>query len=470
MQANFEDIFLKNLGFTPTDDQRQVLSLLKNFLFFNTNKLFVLKGYAGTGKTTMMSALIKTLPKFHLQSVLLAPTGRAAKVLSMYSNKKAFTIHKRIYFSHHEDSSFSFRLKENRSKDTIFIIDEASMIGTDNNMFQRNLLEDLMQYVFSGDGCKAIFIGDTAQLPPVGQELSHALDPEYLDNLFSVSTLSFQLTQVVRQALQSGILKNASNLRYRLYKKNFSLPIFKTLNLKDVESISSTDFEEYLRMAYKEYGEDEVIVIAKSNYQANTLNNLIRYTILERETLLEAGDRLMVVKNNYFWLEDDNAMGFIANGDIFRINRVIGYEDKFGFRFANVAICFDDYENAVEVEVKILLDTLNIEKASLDREREISLYENIFQYYYEQEHNKVNAKRKTLNDEYFNALQVKFASCLTCHKSQGGGWDVVFVFQSYLTEDSLNKEYFRWLYTAITRAKKKLYLVNFSENFFQISN
>ena len=239
MQANFEDIFLKNLGFTPTDDQRQVLSLLKNFLFFNTNKLFVLKGYAGTGKTTMMSALIKTLPKFHLQSVLLAPTGRAAKVLSMYSNKKAFTIHKRIYFSHHEDSSFSFRLKENRSKDTIFIIDEASMIGTDNNMFQRNLLEDLMQYVFSGDGCKAIFIGDTAQLPPVGQELSHALDPEYLDNLFSVSTLSFQLTQVVRQALQSGILKNASNLRYRLYKKNFSLPIFKTLNLKDVESISS---------------------------------------------------------------------------------------------------------------------------------------------------------------------------------------------------------------------------------------
>lgn len=467
MQPDFKDIFLKKLGFTPTDDQRKVVSLLESFLFSNHNRLFVLKGYAGTGKTTMMSALIKTLPTFHLYSVLLAPTGRAAKVLSMYSNKKAFTIHKRIYFSHHEDSSFSFRLKENRSKDTIFIIDESSMIGTDNNMFQRNLLDDLMQYIFSGDGCKAIFIGDTAQLPPVGQELSNALDTEYLNSHFNVSTLSFQLTQVVRQALESGILKNASNLRYRLYKENFSLPILKTSELKDVVSISSTDFEEYLRATYKEYGEDEVIVIAKSNYQANSLNNLIRYRLLERGTLLEAGDRLMVVKNNYFWLEDDSAMGFIANGDIFRINRVIGFEDKFGFSFANVAISFDDYENAVELEVKILLNTLNIEKASLDKEKELELYENVFQYYYKQEHNKVNAKRKTLNDEYFNALQVKFASCLTCHKSQGGGWDAVFVFQSYLQEDSLNKEYFRWLYTAITRAKKQLYLVNFSEEFFK---
>ena len=467
MQPDFKDIFLKKLGFTPTDDQRDVVSLLESFLFSNHNRLFVLKGYAGTGKTTMMSALIKTLPTFHLYSVLLAPTGRAAKVLSMYSNKKAFTIHKRIYFSHHEDSSFSFRLKENRSKDTIFIIDESSMIGTDNNMFQRNLLDDLMQYIFSGDGCKAIFIGDTAQLPPVGQELSNALDTEYLNSHFNVSTLSFQLTQVVRQALESGILKNASNLRYRLFKENFSLPILKTSEVKNVVSISSTDFEEYLRATYKEYGEDEVIVIAKSNYQANSLNNLIRYRLLERETLLEAGDRLMVVKNNYFWLEDDSAMGFIANGDIFRINRVISFEDRFGFNFANVAISFDDYENAVELEVKILLNTLNIEKASLDKEKELELYENVFQYYYKQEHNKVNAKRKTLNDEYFNALQVKFASCLTCHKSQGGGWDAVFVFQSYLQEDSLNKEYFRWLYTAITRAKKQLYLVNFSEEFFK---
>ena len=467
MQPDFKDIFLKKLGFTPTDDQRDVVSLLESFLFSNHHRLFVLKGYAGTGITTMMSALIKTLPTFHLYSVLLAPTGRAAKVLSMYSNKKAFTIHKRIYFSHHEDSSFSFRLKENRSKDTIFIIDESSMIGTDNNMFQRNLLDDLMQYIFSGDGCKAIFIGDTAQLPPVGQELSNALDTEYLNSHFNVSTLSFQLTQVVRQALESGILKNASNLRYRLFKENFSLPILKTSELKDVVSISSTDFEEYLRATYKEYGEDEVIVIAKSNYQANSLNNLIRYRLLERETLLEAGDRLMVVKNNYFWLEDDSAMGFIANGDIFRINRVISFEDRFGFNFANVAISFDDYENAVELEVKILLNTLNIEKASLDKEKELELYENVFQYYYKQEHNKVNAKRKTLNDEYFNALQVKFASCLTCHKSQGGGWDAVFVFQSYLQEDSLNKEYFRWLYTAITRAKKQLYLVNFSEEFFK---
>lgn len=467
MQGSFEDIFLNNLGFVPTDDQKNAISLLEKFVFYSDNRLFVLKGYAGTGKTTLMSALIKTLPKFHLYSVLLAPTGRAAKVLAMYSQKKAYTIHKRIYFSHHEDSVFTFRLKENRSKDTVFIVDESSMIGTDNNMFQRNLLEDLIQYVFSGDGCKAIFIGDTAQLPPVGQDLSFALNAEYLNNYFNIPTLSFQLTQVVRQALESGILKNASNLRYRLSKENYSLPIFKILDLQDVKTISSTDFEEYLRSAYKEYGEQEVIVIAKSNYQANTLNNLIRYTILERETLLEAGDRLMVVKNNYFWLEDDNAMGFIANGDIFRINRVIGYEDRFDFRFADVAISFDDYDNAPEIEVKILLDTLNIEKASLDREGESKLYNNVFQYHYEKTHNKAQAKKNTLNDEYFNALQVKFASCLTCHKSQGGGWDAVFVFQSYITEESLNKEYFRWLYTAITRAKKQLYLVNFAEDFFK---
>ncbi|MBR1770178.1 MAG: AAA family ATPase, partial [Bacteroidales bacterium] len=423
MSKSFQDIFFSKLGFTPTQDQQRAVSLLEDFIFQTDNKVFILKGYAGTGKTTLMSALIKTLPSFHLHSTLLAPTGRAAKVLAMYSGRKAYTIHKRIYFSHHDESSFTFKLKENRSRDTVFIVDESSMIGTqsDNSFFSRDLLEDLFQYVFSSDGCKLIFIGDAAQLPPVGQEISNALDPDYLKRHFGLNVISFELTQVVRQALESGILKNASNLRYRLFKENFSLPFFKTEDLTDVKSISSVDFEEYLRQAYKKYTTQEVIVIAKSNYQANALNNLIRYSILEHEGRLEAGDRLMVVKNNYFWLEESSEMGFIANGDIFRINRVIGYEDKFEFRFATVSVAFDDYENTQDLEVKILLDTLTLDKASLDREKEVKLYENIFQYHYSKAKNKAQAKKNVINDEYFNALQVKFASCLTCHKSQGGG-------------------------------------------------
>lgn len=467
MTNRFEDIFLKNLGFSPTDDQRQLLALLEEFLFVGEKKVFILKGYAGTGKTTMMSALIKTLPSFHLYSVLLAPTGRAAKVLAKYSQKKAYTIHKRIYFSHQDENSFSFRLKNNRSKNTIFIVDESSMIGTNNTSFQHNLLDDLMEYIFTESSCKVIFIGDTAQLPPVGQSLSFALDEDYISNRFGLPCKSFLLSQVVRQALESGILKNASNLRFRISKDNYSLPIFKLLNLQDVKSIDSTDFEEYLRQAYKQEGTQEVLVIAKSNYQANKLNNLIRYQILERENTLEAADRLMVVKNNYFWVDETTEMGFIANGDIFRINRVLSTEEKFGFQFANVSVCFDDYENTTEIEVKILLNTLSIEQASLNKEEEKKLYDNIFEYYYKEVKNKQQAKKNTFNDPYFNALQVKFATCLTCHKSQGGGWNVVFVFQSYITKEQLDREYFRWLYTAITRAKKQLYLVNFSEEFFK---
>ncbi|MDO5759834.1 MAG: AAA family ATPase [Bacteroidota bacterium] len=468
MINKFEDIFLKNLSFVPTDNQMQLLGYLEEFLFLEKNKVFILKGYAGTGKTTMMSALIKTLPFFHLYSVLLAPTGRAAKVLAKYSQKKAYTIHKRIYFSHHEDNSFTFKLKTNRSKHTIFIVDESSMIGTDNSgAFRRNLLDDLMEYIFSQDSCKVIFIGDTAQLPPVGQNLSFALDEDYLTNRYRLPCISFQLSQVVRQALESGILKNASNLRFRIFKENYSLPIFKTLDLSDIKSISASDFEEYLRQAYKQDGTQEVLVIAKSNYQANKLNNLIRYQILERENLLEAGDRLMVVKNNYFWIDENDELGFIANGDIFRINRVLSIEERFGFQFADVSICFDDYENIPVLEVKILLNTLSLEQASLAKEEERTLYNNIFQHHYKETNNKAQAQKNTFNDPYFNALQVKFATCLTCHKSQGGGWNTVFVFQSYLTLENINKEYFRWLYTAITRAKKQLYLVNFSEDFFK---
>ncbi len=468
MANRFENIFLENLGFFPTEDQSKLISLLESFLFVENNNVFVLTGYAGTGKTTMMSALIKTLSSFHLHSVLLAPTGRSAKVLAKYSQKKAYTIHKHIYFSHHDESSFSFQLKTNRFRHTIFIVDESSMISTENSgIFNHNILDDLIDYIFGQESCKVVFIGDTAQLPPVGQNLSNALSLKYITDRYNLSCTGYQLSQVVRQALESGIVKNASNLRFRISKENFSLPIFKINSLADVKSIDSSDLEECIRDAYKQEGKQEVMVIAKSNYQANRLNNLIRYQILERENLLEASDRLMVVKNNYFWIEQDNEMGFIANGDIFVIKRVLSEQEKFGFKFADVLISFDDYDNSPEIEVKILLDTLSWEQPCLNRQEEQKLYNNIFEYHYMELRNKAQAKKNTFNDPYFNALQVKYASCLTCHKAQGGGWNTVFVLQSHITEEGINKEYFRWLYTALTRAKKQLYLVNFSEDFFK---
>lgn len=468
MQKSFREIFLQEIGFPPTQDQDVLISHLENFLFCSNSKIFILKGYAGTGKTTMMSALIKTLPHFHTYSTLLAPTGRAAKVLSLFSQKKAYTIHKRIYYSSHDETAFVFKLRENKSRYTVYIVDESSMIGVGNDggFMSRDLLEDLMNYINEGEDCKVIFIGDTAQLPPVGEEISPALDEEYIARHYSIEPPSYKLTQVVRQALDSGILKNASNLRYRIFKENYSLPIFKLEGLQDVERIDGNDFEEYLYRAYKEYGEDEVLTICRSNRQANMINNRIRYTILERENQIDTNDNLMAVKNNYFWLSDDSKIGFIANGDIFKIKRILGYEEKYGHNFADVVVTFNDYPEQEKVDMKILLDTLSLEKASMDMGGEDGLYRKIFEEEYETTHNRTQAKKNTFNNPYFNAVQVKFASCLTCHKAQGGGWKAVFVFQSFFTEDMLGKEYFRWLYTAITRAKEKLYLINFPDEFF----
>ncbi|MBP3253645.1 MAG: AAA family ATPase [Bacteroidales bacterium] len=469
MPGVFADILLKNIGFEPTDDQRRLINVLEDFVFDASRAVFILQGYAGTGKTTVMSALIKTLPSFGLKTVLLAPTGRAAKVLSLYSDRNASTIHKHIYFTHRDDNAFTFRLKDNKYKDTLFIVDESSMIGTGNanGFMERNLLDDLMQYVCSGERCKAVFIGDTAQLPPVNEVLSPALDVGYLQRHYDLQIMSYQLTEVVRQALDSNILKNASNLRYRLDKDKFSLPLFKFQNSEDFKAIAAADFEEYLYQAYNEYGEDEVICVCRSNKTANILNNRIRYTILDKENQLDSGDNLMVVKNNYFWLDSYSKQGFIANGDIFKVKRILGYEQKYGHNFADVAVVFNDYEQEADVEMTVLLDTLNIEKASLDMSGEDSLYYKIFDEYYKDCGNKVQAKKNTLSDKYFNAVQVKFANCLTCHKAQGGGWKAVFVFQNYFTDDMLTKDYLRWLYTAVTRAKEKLFLVNFSEDFFK---
>lgn len=473
----FKDIILNKIGFTLTQDQERLVDILSYFVFDDKYKIFLLKGYAGTGKTTIMAGLVKTLPSFNINSVLLAPTGRAAKVLSLYSNKNATTIHKRIYFSHHEESStdnnsfgFSFKLKDNKSKNTIFIVDESSMIGLNqDSMFNgHNLLDDLITYVFQSKDCKIIFIGDTAQLPPVKDDISPALDENYIDRHFDYNCLNYQLTEVVRQALNSNILRNASNIRFRIYKQNFSLPIFKIKDSNsDVIRINGEEFEQNLRQAYKEFGEDETIVICRSNKMANIINNRIRYNILDKENQLDSGDNLMAVKNNYFWLDSSSKEGFIANGDILKIKRILGYKDIYDLHFADVIVCFTDYDDNQEIEITILLDSLSIDKASMDSGSETDLYHKVFKHYYDLYPNKTQAKKNTFNDKYFNAVQVKFASCLTCHKSQGGGWNCVFVFQSFFSNEMLNKEYFRWLYTAVTRAKKQLFLVNFSDDFFQ---
>ncbi len=468
--SSFKNIFLKFFEFTPTLDQDNLINSLENFLFSPTQNVFVLKGYAGVGKTTVIGAFIKTLSSFGLQSVLLAPTGRAAKVLSAYSKRRSFTIHKYIYFTHRNDPDFQIKLKENKSQYTIYIVDESSMIGqySDNGFAQRCLLDDLMYYVKQGQECKIIFIGDVAQLPPVKESYSPALNCDYLERNYSITTCTYQLTQVVRQALDSTILRNASNLRYRLEKNNYSLPLLRTIKDKnDFIALGVENFEEELSNAYKEYGIDEVICICRSNKVANALNNRIRYMILDRENLIDSQDKLMAVKNNYFWLEKYSKEGFIANGDILKIKKILGFEDRFGYHFADIIATFIDYEEELEIELTILLDTLSLDKASMDNTGEEGLYHKVFAYYYNECGNKIQAKRNTLNDKYFNAVQVKFANALTCHKAQGGGWKAVFVCQNYFTEDMLNKDYLQWLYTAITRAKEKIYMVGFSEDFFK---
>lgn len=469
MVPNFYQIVLKKLVFTPTEDQDILIKRLEGFIFYPASKIFILKGYAGTGKTTIMSALIKSLSLFGLKTILLAPTGRAAKVLSSYSGKSAFTIHKHIYYTHRDNTDYNFSLRENKHKDTIFIVDEASMIGVnDSNTFGgNNLLDDFIKYLQRGERCKVIFIGDTAQLPPVNENISPALDEEYIYNHYGISAYTYLLTQVVRQALDSNILRNASNIRYRIHKENYSLPLLKYYNSEDFKAISGNDFEEYLRSAYDSYGTDEVICICRSNKVANNINNFIRYRILDKETQIDSGDNLMAVKNNYYWLDNYSKEGFIANGDILKIKRILSYEEKYDHHFANIIATFNDYDDREDIELTILLDSLSIDKASLDLNKEGGLYNKIFESYYSELGNKQQAKKQTLSDKYFNAVQVKFANCLTCHKAQGGGWKVVFIFQGYFTEQMLDKEYFRWIYTAITRAKEKLYLVNFPEDFFK---
>jgi exodeoxyribonuclease-5 len=462
---------LESFPFTPTPGQALAIGELTEFIHNrDINSVFVLKGYAGTGKTTLISSVINWLPSIGRNSVLIAPTGRAAKVLSSYSKKPASTIHKQIYYQGNKDGRIHFTLQKNKNSNTIFVVDEASMIGASGGLGgsfaarEKTLLDDLFDYVFSGKNCKIILLGDTAQLPPVGETDSPALQKDYLSSRYPLEVWARELTEVTRQSEGSGILFNATLLRKILLQNEEFTPNFSLDDFEDIRRLTGHEIEEELSSSYSNIGIENTVVICRSNKQANNFNKYIKFNVLWQEEELNAGDLLMVVRNNYFWI-DDEKIGFIANGDMVEIMRVVNYEEKFGFRFANVSLKLSDYKEGIEFEVKILLDTLTAETPALSRDEGKRLYEEVQNSYIEIR-DKRKRQKSIKEDPYFNALQVKFGYAITCHKSQGGQWDNVFVDQGYLTEEMINKEYIRWLYTAVTRAKSKLFLTNFHPRFF----
>ncbi len=453
-----------NFLYKPTLEQEKAVKNLAEFLFSReTDRIFLLKGYAGTGKTSLIGALVKTLDQLEQKCVLLAPTGRAAKVFSHYANHPAFTIHKKIYrqrsFSNDLDN---FSLDDNLHQHTLFIVDEASMIANDglsgSSFGTGRLLDDLIQYVYAGQGCRLMLIGDTAQLPPVGEEESPALSADRLKG-YGLSVIESQLTEVVRQMHDSGILWNATELRRYIGEEDFfSLPAIRVEGFPDIRTISGTELIETISDCYDHAGMDETIVVCRSNKRANIYNKGIRNTILYREDELNGGDLLMVAKNNYFWTEGCKEIDFIANGDIAVVRRVRRIREAYGFRFADVVLSFPDY-NDMELEVKLLLDTLHTDTPALSKEQNDKLFYSVLEDY-EDIPTKKERMKKMKADPFYNALQVKYAYAVTCHKAQGGQWQRVFLDQGYMTEDMLTPDYFRWLYTAFTRATETLYLVN----------
>ena len=459
---------IQNFPFQPTKDQSLALQALSDFLLSPTpNQLLLLKGYAGTGKTALVGALVKTLSSLKLKTVLLAPTGRAAKVFSSYAGEKAYTIHKKIY----RQKSFSneptgFLPVDNFHKDTLFIVDEASMIsnyGTDSFIFgSGRLLDDLIQYVYSGDNCRLLLMGDEAQLPPVMQTESPALSIEFLKG-YHLDVKETTLTQVVRQSENSGILFNATRLREAL--RNDLVEIFPQLRIKgfsDFRKVAGDELIEEISSAYSRDGIEETMIIARSNKRATLYNNGIRNRILYREEELSSGDRLMVAKNNYFWTADNKEMGFIANGEIIQVMKVRRTTQLYGFRFADILARFQDYDQ--EIELKVLTDTLQTDSPSLPKELNDKLFYTVLEDYSDLT-TKAGKMKKMKVDPYYNALQVKYAYAVTCHKSQGGQWTNVFLDIGFITEEMLGEDFYRWLYTAFTRATHHLYLVNLPEEF-----
>ncbi|RXG16284.1 exodeoxyribonuclease-5 [Leeuwenhoekiella aestuarii] len=470
-QHAFYKLLLKDFPHSPTQKQDILLQQLSGFLFEpKNNSIYLLKGYAGTGKTTVIGTIVKNLWKIKMSSVQLAPTGRAAKVISNYSDKPAHTIHRIIYYPKKQSGGgVSFTLQRNKHRNTIFIVDEASMISdnaAESKLFENgSLLDDLMSYVYSGNNCKLLLIGDQAQLPPVKMDISPALDERNLELQFDKTVKSIELDEVMRQAETSGILKNATRIREFLNDELYEDFKFDLSNQDDVvRLIDGNEIMDSLSDSYQEYGNEGTAIIVRSNKRANLYNQQIRSRILFKEEEVSAGDYFMVVKNNYFWLDTKSEAGFIANGDIVEILEIFSIKELYGFRFAEVKIQMTDYPNLAPFETVLLLDTLTSETPSLSYEESNQLYQEVMKDYAD-ETSKYKKFMKVKNNKFFNALQVKFSYAITCHKSQGGQWETIMVEQPYLP-NGMDKDYLRWLYTAITRARKKLYLIGFKDDMF----
>ena len=458
------------LSFEATNNQKKIIEKLSEWLAEgDTNSIFLLNGYAGTGKTTIIASFVAALRDLGIKPILLAPTGRAAKVLSHYSNYEAHTIHKRIYREQTiTDYESRFSLDYNREKGAIFIVDEASMLSnssSENAAFgSGSLLDDLVEYVRSGKGCRLMLVGDDAQLPPVGSDISPALDPIELSHYGDVCYGT--MNEVVRQSHDSGILFNATMLRCMLENRIHEIPRF-DMSYPDFRRVEGGELLEELQECYDRFGRDETIVITRSNKRANRYNEGIRRHTLSAEEEIEGGDMLMIVKNNYFYAERDkeSPMSFVANGDVARLKRIRRFEEFYGFRFAEATLQFPDY-NDYEMQVKVLLDTISSESPSLTREQSHQLFMEV-----EKDYEDIKAKAKRYRaireNAYFNAMQIKFAYAVTCHKSQGGQWRAVFVDRCLFGDETMSRDMLRWLYTAITRATDRVYLVNFDERFFE---
>lgn len=499
-----KELILQNFGFQTTIQQDKVVNSLCDFLLTpDADSIFLLKGFAGTGKTSLISALIKTMKQLERECVLIAPTGRAAKVLSLYADHPAYTIHKRIYRQKSVDKDSIFTLNYNMRQNLLFICDEASMIANDEyasgSMYGTGrLLDDMIHFVYGGKGCRLIIMGDTAQLPPVGEGESPALQEDMLRG-YGLDVTSHTLTEVVRQAESSGILWNATRLRQLMDTEDiFSLPKIRFKGFPDVRNVPGNELIEVLEECYRRDGEDETIVVTRSNKRAIIYNNGIRTQILWREECLEGGDMLIVAKNNYFWTEQiaesmkaDNTSNktedketeeekmpfdFIANGDTCIVRSIHREREMYGFTFADGELYFPDYD--FTMEMTLLLDTLQSEAPSLTSEQQNILYNNVIADYEEiniapkglpvwKKTTKAERQKAMRKDPYYNALQIKYAYAITCHKAQGGQWTNVFIDQGYMTEDMLGPEYFRWLYTAVTRATKRVFFVNWSEKQMQ---
>jgi len=458
----------RNFPHSPTPDQTYTIEMITDFLLSReANSLLLLKGYAGTGKTSLVGAIVKTLTEIKQKTVLMAPTGRAAKVFSGYAGHKAFTIHKKIY----RQKAFSneptgFQTTENLHTDTLFIVDEASMIGNDGGdsfiFGTGHLLDDLIHYVYSGENCRLMLMGDVAQLPPVRKTESPALNADILRR-YDLSVKEFTLKQIVRQGENSGILLNATHIRESL--RTNTVEDYPKLTLKgfnDIRKIPGEELIEAISSAYHNDGIDETMIITRSNKRAMIYNNGIRNRVLYREEELSTGDRLLVAKNNYYWTENSQEMDFIANGDIMEIMRIRKTTEFYGFRFADLTVRFPDYDT--EVDLKIILDTLQMETPALPQDLNDKLFFTILEDY-EDIPTKAGKMKKMKVDPFYNAVQVKFAYAMTCHKAQGGQWMNVFLDIGFITEEMLGEDFYRWFYTALTRATHRLYLVNLPKEF-----